>query len=127
MKNLIKKVSAALAIALVGASNAFAISAAGDNFGVQAPSRIASATGGTGDFKGLLLTIINSFLGFLGVLAVIMVIYGGFMYITGSGDPAKADKGKKVITYAIIGIVVILISFALINTVLGVALGGAQA
>jgi hypothetical protein len=120
MKKLFSKVGTALAVATVGASQVFAQS----DFGQAAPERIGSATGGTGDFKSLLLTIINYFLGFLGVLAVLMVIYGGVLYITASGDPQKADKGKKIIMYAIIGIVIILLSFALINTVLGAALGG---
>jgi hypothetical protein len=120
MKKIFSKVSAALALATVGAANVFAQA----DFGQTSPDRIAAATGGTGDFKSLLLSIINYFLGFLGVLAVLMVVYGGVLYIIASGDPQKADKGKKIIMYAIIGIVIILLSFALINTVLGAALGG---
>jgi hypothetical protein len=121
MKKIFSKVSTALALATVGAANAFAQA----DFGQAAPDRIATATGGTGDFKSLLLSIINYFLGFLGVLAVLMIIYGGVLYMTASGEQQKADKGKKIIMYAIIGIIIILLSFALINTVLGAALGGA--
>ncbi|MBP7058105.1 hypothetical protein KBB06_02055 [Candidatus Gracilibacteria bacterium] len=119
MKKLISKVGTALSIATVGAATVMA-----QDFGQEAPGRVAAATGGTGDFKSLLLTIINYFLGFLGVLAVLMVIYGGVLYITASGDPQKAGKGQKIIMYAVIGIIIILLSFALINTVLGAALGG---
>lgn len=120
MKKLFSKVSAAMAMATVGAATVLAQS----DFGQVAPERVAAATGGTGDFKELLLSIINYFLGFLGILAVLMVIYGGVMYMLAQGDSGKADKGKKIIMYAIIGIIIILLSFALINTVLGAALGG---
>ncbi len=119
MKKLISKVGTALSIATVGAATVMA-----QGLEAEAPGRIVAATGGTGDFKALLLTIINYFLGFLGVLAVLMVIYGGVLYITASGDPQKAGKGQKIIMYAVIGIIIILLSFALINTVLGAALGG---
>jgi cytochrome bd-type quinol oxidase subunit 2 len=122
MKKIFSKISAATAIATVGAANVLA-----QGLSADAPSSIKEQTGGEGDLKTLLLTIINSFLTFLGVLAVLMVIYGGLMYIMASGDTQKADKGKKIIMYAVIGIVIILLSFALINTVLGVALGGGGA
>ena len=43
-------------------------------------------------------------------LAVLMIIYGGFLYITAAGDPEKAGKGKTVLTLSIIGIVIALIA-----------------
>ncbi len=90
------------------------------------PSRIAGNTGGEGDFRTLLLTFLDFFLGFLGLLAVLMVIYGGFLYITAAGEETKTENGKKIIIYSVVGIVIILIAFALVNTVLsGLAQGGA--
>jgi hypothetical protein len=83
------------------------------------PGRLAQATGGQGSARELILTFLNFFLGFLGLLSVIMVIYGGILYVTAAGEQDKADKGKKIIMYAIVGIVIILLSFALVNTVLG--------
>ena len=77
------------------------------------------ALGGGGDVRALVLKIINFFLGFLGLLAVIMVIYGGFLYISSAGNQEKVDSAKKILLYAVIGIVIIIISFALINTLLG--------
>jgi hypothetical protein len=50
-----------------------------------------------------------------------MVIYGGFLYITSQGE--DTEKAKKVLMYAAIGIVIILISFALVNTLLTAADG----
>lgn len=82
------------------------------------PGRLAEATGGQGSFRDLLLTFLNFFLGFLGIVAVMMVIYGGILYVTAAGNQENIDKGKKIIMYAIVGIVIILLSFALVNTLL---------
>jgi hypothetical protein len=72
-----------------------------------------------GSFRTALTTIVNYFLFFLGLIAVIMVIYGGLLYITAGGDDAGAEKGKKILLYAAVGIIVVLISYALVNTLLG--------
>ncbi len=85
--------------------------------GQDNPSRIAAQTGGEGSARNLILTIVNFFLGFLGLLAVLMVIYGGILVLTAAGEPEKAGKGKKILLYAAIGIVIILLSFAIVNTV----------
>lgn len=82
------------------------------------PGRLAEATGGQGSFRDLLLTFLNFFLGFLGIVAVIMVIYGGILYVTAAGNQENIDKGKKIIMYAVVGIVIILLAFALVNTLL---------
>jgi len=82
------------------------------------PSLIASQTGGEGDIREFAKTILNFILGFLGFIAVVYVIYGGFLYVASGGNQENVDKGKKIILYAAIGIVIILASFAIVNTVL---------
>jgi cytochrome bd-type quinol oxidase subunit 2 len=83
------------------------------------PANLIEATGNyKGSFRTALTTIVNYFLFLLGLIAVIMVIYGGLLYITSGGDDAGAEKGKKILMYAAIGIIVILISYALVNTLL---------
>ena len=89
------------------------------------PQAVSAATGGQGSVRSLALSIVNFFLGFLGLIAVVMIIVGGFFYVTASGNQEKIEKAKKIIEYAIIGIVVILLSFAIVNTVLGAGTGGA--
>ena len=63
--------------------------------------------------------IINWFLALVGITAVIFIIYGGLQYITSQGDEKKAETGKRVIIYAVIGLVVIGISAVVVNFVLG--------
>ncbi|MBU1089570.1 pilin, partial [Patescibacteria group bacterium] len=65
--------------------------------------------------RTLTLNIINWVLLFLGLIATGFLIYGGFLYITSAGNDENINKAKKLITYAAIGIVVILISAVLVN------------
>lgn len=77
----------------------------------------------TSDVKDYAIRIVNFALGFLGLIAVIIVVYGGVRYLTAAGEEEGATKGKKTITYAVIGLVIILGSFALVNTVISGAGG----
>ena len=76
-----------------------------------------------GGLRGLVLKIVNYFLGFLGILAVIMVIYGGVTYVTAAGNDESIGNAKKIIMYALIGIIIILLSFAIVNTILAAGEG----
>ncbi len=70
------------------------------------------------DLRQYIKNVVNFALGFLGIIAVVVVIYGGFLYVTAAGNEEQAGKGKKALTYAVIGILIILSSFALVNTIL---------
>jgi PKD repeat protein len=70
------------------------------------------------NLRDFIVNVVNFALGFLGLVAVIVVIYGGFLYVTAGGEEEKTTKGKKSVTYAVIGIVIIIISYALVNTVI---------
>jgi hypothetical protein len=83
------------------------------------PAVLAGQTGGEGSLRQIVLNIVNFILIFLGLIAVIMIIYGGITYVTSAGNNEAIEKAKKIIMYAIIGIVVVLVSFALVNTILG--------
>lgn len=87
------------------------------------PAVLNVLNGCQGGLRGIALAIINFFLGFLGLLAVVMVIYGGFLYVGSAGNEESVNKAKKILLYAAIGIIVILVSFALVNTILGAATG----
>ncbi|MEK7524424.1 MAG: PKD domain-containing protein [Patescibacteria group bacterium] len=68
--------------------------------------------------REFIVNTVNFALSFLGVLAVVIVIYGGFLYVTAAGNEEQSGKGKKAITYAGIGILIIIASFAFVNTLL---------
>ena len=52
------------------------------------------------------------------MIAVVMIILGGITYATSQGDPSKVKKGKDTILYGIIGLVVALLAFAIVQFVL---------
>ena len=64
------------------------------------------------------LNYTNFFLGFLALAAVITIIYGGYLYVLAGGEAEKTEKGKKNIIYAVTGILIIMISYAIVNTVI---------
>ncbi len=66
----------------------------------------------------LVLVIINWLIGILGSLAVIAIIYSGIMYITAGPDTARAEAAKKNLLWAIVGIVIILAAFLIVNFVI---------
>jgi len=71
-----------------------------------------------GDSLGKNITdLINYFLGFLGLVAVAFIIYGGVLMVTSAGEEEGVGKAKKIITYAAIGIVIILLSYTIVSFV----------
>ncbi len=68
--------------------------------------------------RDFIQTVVNYALSFLGLFAVIMVIYGGVLYVLSRGDEDMASKGKKTISYSAIGILIVLGSFAIVNTLI---------
>lgn len=87
------------------------------------PAYLNALNGCQGGLRGMILLIVNFFLGFLGLLAVIMIIYGGFLYVTSAGNEEDVKKAKKILMYAVVGIIVIILSFVIVRTILGAATG----
>lgn len=67
----------------------------------------------------LIIRIINIALGIAGLVAVLFLVIGGFRYITSAGNEETAEQAKKIITNAIIGIVVIILAFVIIRVISG--------
>lgn len=65
-----------------------------------------------------IIGIINAVIGVLGIVAVIVIIIGGVQYMTSSGDAGKVKKAKDTILYGIIGLVVCVLAFAIVNFVI---------
>ncbi len=61
--------------------------------------------------------IIKYLLGIAFTLAVAGIVVGGFLYLTSAGNEDRAERGKKVIEYSIIGLVVIALAYVITNTV----------
>lgn len=75
---------------------------------------VGSETGlGQKDVRSTIGSIINVALGFLGVVAVVIVLIGGFQYMIAGGNDEKVAKAKKWIISGIIGLAIILSAYAI--------------
>jgi hypothetical protein len=70
-----------------------------------------------GSISSIFRLIINWALAIAFIAAVIVLIYGGFLYITSAGNADNATKGKTAIVNAIIGIVIIVLSYIIVQIV----------
>ena len=70
------------------------------------------------DLFEVVKNLLNTTFSVVGVIAVIMMIIGGFHYMTSQGSPEKVQKGKNTILYGIIGMIIVLSAFAIVNFVL---------
>ncbi len=64
-------------------------------------------------------TITNILIYAIGIIAVIMVVIGGLRYVVSGGDPKGTASAKDTIMYAVIGVVVALLAYSLVNFVIG--------
>lgn len=70
-----------------------------------------------GNVNDLIRVVINWMLGIAFGVAVLFLIIGGFWYITSAGNEETAEKGKGTVINAIIGIVIIILSYVIINVI----------
>lgn len=68
---------------------------------------------GSQDLATTIASIIRVALGFLGVLAVALIIIGGFKWMVAGGDQPKVDKAQKLIIYGVVGLVIVLAAYAI--------------
>ena len=71
----------------------------------------------------LIVSVIQLMLLFAGIIAVLFIIIGGYYYITAQGNEEQSEKGRKTLVNAIIGIILIILSYTIItvlqNTISG--------
>lgn len=77
--------------------------------------------------SGVFQIITNVLLFIIGAISVIMLIIGGIRYTVSGGDSAAVTSAKNTILYAIVGIIVALLAYAVVNFVLGSFTGGGAA
>jgi hypothetical protein len=82
-----------------------------DTFGLEpiAQSTVLADT----DIRIVIAQIINAALVFLGVIAVLIVLYGGYLYLTSNGDEEQINQAKKLLVNGVIGLLIILSAFSI--------------
>lgn len=110
----ITKISQILSVVMGFVLLALPIVAGAQNFTLpNAPGNLPNQNTAT----GIIMFIINIALAIAGLIAVFFLVIGGFRYITAAGNEDASEQAKKIILNAIIGIVVIILSFVIVRVV----------
>lgn len=89
--------------------------------------RIAAAQGdgvaltnplGTSDVRVIIGRVIQAALGLSGSIALLMIIYGGFLWLTSGGNTEKIEQGKKILIWAVLGLVVLFSAYTITNAII---------
>lgn len=81
-------------------------------------AKLAGIPTGLPEPAAVVATIINILLSLVGVIAVIMIIYGGFLWMSSLGNDQKILHAKRVLTSAAMGLLIIITSYSLVSFVL---------
>ena len=123
-KTLFKKaVVLAMALFVLTPVMAFSLPALADDLNPwgsdELKDNVQTTTGlGERDPRDIAASVIRVILGFLGIVAVIIILLGGFKWMTAGGNEDKVGEAKKLITAGIIGLVIIIAAFAIATFVL---------
>jgi len=80
---------------------------------------VCDATTNPKDNAGSVIrTVVNTFLYMAGAAAVIVIVIAGILYSTSGGETANVKRAKDMLTYAVIGLVVALLAYAIVNFVI---------
>ncbi|MBI2051084.1 MAG: hypothetical protein HYT31_04795 [Parcubacteria group bacterium] len=92
--------------------------AADQQYGLGSASSFTNVgLGKEDDLKGTLATVINIALGFLGIIAVIIVMFGGFKWMTAAGNEEQVGEARKLIVGGVVGLLVIFMAWAIASFV----------
>ena len=103
-----------LTFALLLAPTMASAQSAGD-FGVD---DLSSVNLGSQDIETTISGVVNIILGFLGILTTLIILMGGFKWMTSQGNTEKVDEAKKLIGAGVVGLVIVLTSYAIAQFVL---------
>lgn len=107
---------AGVGVVALPAGNASAINVF-DKCGGSGSTEVCKATAPDNNVSSMAKTIINILLTILGIIAVIMIIFGGIRYTTSGGDSSRVKAAKDTIMYSVVGLVVAILAFAIVNFV----------
>jgi hypothetical protein len=89
--------------------------------GTTSPGCGTAGTSGSTDLSGIASKIVNIFSIIVGIVAVLMIIYGGFKYITSGGDSGNVSGAKNTLIYAIIGLIIVALAQIIVHFVINTA------
>ena len=117
MKNVFKLLLSVLMVGVVSLAGLSSVSALTLQEGAEAARCDGCPKDLFGDM-GVFKQVTNTILYIVGIVAVIMLIIGGIKYVVSGGDSKKVTDAKNTVLYAIIGLVISFLAFAIVNFVI---------
>ncbi|MBQ6375527.1 hypothetical protein IJJ37_01165 [Candidatus Saccharibacteria bacterium] len=118
MKNVSKLI---LAIMMSGMVALTGLNVSASALTLQEGAQAAQCDGCPSDLfgdAGVFRQVTNTILYIVGIIAVVMLIIGGIRYVISGGDSKKVTDAKNTVLYAIIGLVICFLAFAIVNFVI---------
>ena len=94
-----------------------------DIFGGFEPGDVPQLESETQTLSDLITKILRVLLSIVGLVAVVFLVWGGFKYMSSQGDEEKTGDAKKTIVNALIGVVIVILAYALVVIVYNVVSG----
>jgi hypothetical protein len=123
MKKLLATISLALALIAANMPAASAVVEIDPNLHPEYAPVVVIQGGTEADYGNYFLQLIAGGLLYLaGPVAILFIAVSGFRYVTSHGDQTALEEAKKTLTWAIIGLVVVILSYAIVRVVIGIIL-----
>jgi hypothetical protein len=85
----------------------------GDAFSANTIGAAANGYDTNTDIYQIIGTVISTALSLLGVIFIVLIIYGGIMWMTSEGDEGRVEKAQKIIREAVVGLIIVLAAYAI--------------
>lgn len=102
--------------------NTSALAQVSDVYGLDSPPVTGMETADDLDLKDAISRAISFVLGFLGLIAVVVVMYAGFLWMTSGGAVERIDRAKRMLKNGLIGLLIIIFSWAIVTLVINTAI-----
>lgn len=83
----------------------------------MAQNELYNPLGKDADVTTVIGRLITSILGITGSIALLMFVYGGFLWLISAGNPDMVKKGKEVMKWAVLGLVVIVLAYTIVRAI----------
>ena len=87
----------------------------GELIGIEYANEVGLMAADEEDPRDMAVVIIQYLMSFLGLVAISIILYGGFMWMTSAGNDDRLGKAKKIIVAGVIGLMIILAAFAIVS------------
>ncbi|HAM88219.1 MAG: hypothetical protein US83_C0010G0038 [Candidatus Falkowbacteria bacterium GW2011_GWC2_38_22] len=118
-KNLFRNIFAAIVMVFLFSTMAI-LPVSAQDIGLDYANNLDLQAANESDPKQMAVDIVKYLMTFLGIIAVVVILLGGFKWMTAAGNEDKVAEAKKLIIAGVIGLIIILCAFAIVTFVVGI-------